>query len=101
MNTIQKFIKDNNIDISGSGSGLNSSYVILAGFSLYLYDDTDNVDKVLEDIQENGLYNLSIKQESEFIEVFDYAYVNNYCLFWVSPEAQIKYIFELKKEDKK
>jgi len=101
MNAIQKFIKDNNIDLTDSGSGFNASCAVLAGFALYLNDDTDDVHRVLDDIEENGLYNLNGEQEDEFTRVFNHAYINNYRDFWTEPDAQSKYIFELKKEDKK
>lgn len=99
MNTIQKFIKDNNIDLTDSGSGFNASCVILAGFGLYLNDDTNNPDQVLADIQENNVYGLNLAQEEEFKKVFDFAYRTNYFRFWEKEDAHTMYIFESKKED--
>ena len=57
MNKIQKFIKDNGLDFSGSGSDLNGACVILAGYALY--ENGDKNDFVRIAFEENGFTELS------------------------------------------
>lgn len=82
MNKIQKFIKSNKLDFTGSGSDLNGACVVLAGYALYLYDDDDDFDRLKEDIEANKVYSLSHEAEVELERVFDYAYQNNYFMWW-------------------
>lgn len=94
MNKIQKFIKDNGLSLEGSGSDLNSTCCIIAGYALYANGDNNDYDKVLEDIEEDGLYNLTGEVSEELERVFDFAYGSNYRAWWESKEAAKTYIFE-------
>lgn len=98
MNKIQKFIQDNNLNLEDSGSGLNSTCCAIAGYALYASNDTHDYSKLLEDIEEDGLYDLTSEVSSELERVYDYAYNNNYYSWWETLEAQNKYVFETNKE---
>lgn len=91
LNKIQKFIKDNGLDFTGSGSGLNGTCVILAGYALHLNGDTNDFQGLLDDIEENGLIELNPYAEDELERVFDYAYENDYCTYWEEDEAKTLY----------
>lgn len=94
MNKIQKFIKDNDLDFTGSGSGLNGNCVILAGFALYLNNDTDDYAQLLDDIQEGDLHTLTADATIELERVFDFAYGESYGDWWKEVEAHDEYEFE-------
>lgn len=98
MNKIQKFIQDNNLNLTDSGSGLNSTCCAIAGYALYANGDNNNYPQLLNDIQEDGLYILDYNVSNELERVYDYAYQNNYAMWWETLEAQNKYIFETNKE---
>lgn len=93
MNRIQQFIKDNNIDLTGTGSDLNGQCVIVAGFALYDSNDVANFSKLVDDIEENEIFKLSIEAETELKRVYDYAYSNNYFEFWNTEDAKNQYKF--------
>lgn len=98
MNKIQKFIQDNNLSLDGSGSGLNSTCCIIAGYALYESGDTNDYEKLLKDIVEDEVYTLTPEVEKELERVYDFAYRSNYYSWWETLEAQNKYIFETNKE---
>lgn len=86
---IQKFIVDNKLDFTGTGSSLNGNCVILAGYADYLeYEDYRGV------LEDTGMDTISSELENEFMRVFDYAYMNNYRNFWHTPKAKLQYTFE-------
>lgn len=93
MNKIQQFIKDNNIDLTGSGSSLNGECVILAGYALYLNEDKYDFDKLLEDVQEDGLLDLTSEAIDELERVYSFAYKSDYDSFWKTEKAKTQYIF--------
>ena len=93
MNKIQQFIKDNSLDFSGYGSDLNANCVVLAGYALHLNGDVNDFDKLLEDIEENGVHDLTSEASSELERVYDFAYYNNYEDYWKTPEAKHRYKF--------
>ncbi len=87
-NLIEKFIKLNGLDFSGSGSTLNGNCVILAGYACYL----DLSFLVLSDlIAESKSYSPDFWVELE--KVFDYAEKANYGAWWKTPEAIATYKF--------
>ena len=97
LETIVKFIKDNNLEFTGNGSELNGNCVILAGFICYILDASE-LDS--SDGQEliNDLYNIidlgfSIDANAELLRVFDFAYESSYEKFWKTTSAKEQYIF--------
>lgn len=91
MNKIQQFIKDNGLEFTGTGSGLNSDCVILAGFADYY--EVGSYSDLLTFIQEDDLYELSCEASDELERVFRFAYGANYGDFWHTDEAKKMYIF--------
>ena len=73
-NKIKKFVKDNNLDFTGTGSELNGNCVILAGWADHM--GISNADSILDviDISDEGV--------EEFQKVFEYALRNNYGTAW-------------------
>lgn len=88
---VAKFIKDNNIDLSGEGSELNGNCVIVAGFICYIVNENDE-DYLTgaEIIAKLGLNNTA---HIELERVYDFAYYNTYENFWYDPEAKEQYVF--------
>ncbi len=79
---IEKFIKDNNLDFSETGSGLNSACTILSGYALYIgAEEAGAIKKVLPEAS-----------HKEFDRVFEYANYNNYGDYWTSEEAKKMYV---------
>lgn len=87
INKIEKFINDNGLDFSGSGSDLNGNCVILAGYACYL--GIEDVTEVIESI--TGLLDWTATDELK--KVFDYAYNNNYGEWWNTSDAKKIYTF--------
>lgn len=90
---LNKFIEDNALDFTGSGSGLNSSCVIICG-----YADFIGVDDSLE------VYNAIIEESTiaktkkapllkEVKRVFDFTYAYNYGTWWKREIARKMYKF--------
>lgn len=86
VNKIEKFIKDNKLDFTGSGSDLNGNCVILAGYACYLgLSEEDLLASILPlDILDRGM---------ELVRVFNYAYKNNYGEYWKTSDAKKTYAF--------
>lgn len=75
------FIKNNGLTF-GDGRR-NSDFVIISGYSLYL--DIDEVDQVEEAIEEALSLPLDADVSGELYRVFEYAYDNNYGVWWTNP----------------
>ncbi|MCK9429280.1 MAG: hypothetical protein M0R17_04700 [Candidatus Omnitrophica bacterium] len=88
VNLIEKFINDNKLDFTGSGSDLNGNCVILAGYACYLGLSWDQ----LNDLMQISAYTSS-SSESELERVFKYAEENNYGEYWKTPTAKKTYVF--------
>ena len=86
VNLIEKFIRDNKLDFTGSGSGLNGNCVILAGYACYLGLSYTS----LNDLLPSG-YPTSAYLELE--KLLQYAYDHDYGAFWITPEAKLTYVF--------
>lgn len=84
---VEEFIENNGLDFSGSGSDLNGNCTILAGFICYMVKSLEEGYAIIE--------NLTISSEAteELIRVFEYAYYNDYGVFWKTPKAKEKYKF--------
>lgn len=87
IDIVKKFITDNGLDFSGSGSDLNGNCVILAGFICYVTIGSSGGRRVVFGLD------LPSEAEEELLRVFDYAYNNDYSTFWDTPEAREKYKF--------
>jgi hypothetical protein len=93
LDKVLKFIKDNEIDLSGSGSDLNSACTILAGFICHvIMSDAGgvDVDRGLTIINE---LRLSTSAQIELTRVYEYAWHNNYEEFWDTEQAKEEYVF--------
>ena len=86
-----KFIDDNDLDFSGSGSDLNGVCCALAGYICYLIDESDENKGDGEDII-NQIPMMS-DARIELYRVFDFAYDANYENFWRTQQAKDEYVF--------
>ena len=88
---VKKFIDNNDIDLSGTGSSLNGNCTVLAGFICYV------VEKNKQTYYDGNylIHNLKLTSdvETELYRVYDYAYRNNYEKFWKTSEAKTQYTF--------
>lgn len=84
---IEKFITENNLDLSTDASAFNSTCCILSGYALYIgIDDADILSSILIDKLDSNRY-------MELERVFNYAQRNNYEKFWITEEAHKQYKF--------
>ena len=95
MNKIQKFIKDNDLNLEDTGSGFNSTCAILAGYACYLYEDIDP-DRLFKEIEENKRHQLTSWQKEELEKVYCFALDNSYERYWETADGQREYIYDLK-----
>jgi hypothetical protein len=89
MNKIEKFIDENSLDFSGTGSELNSNCCIIAGYALHL-------DMNFHDLQlqmKEGWPGWVEMDKVELERVFDYAEGANYGEWWDSEIAKSEYVF--------
>lgn len=83
---ISKFIEDNKLNFTDSGSSLNSNCVILAGYALFI--GIDNVEDLFKAIPYYG------SSEMEELErVFDFAMSSSYGDYWNTEDAKKRYKF--------
>ncbi len=86
MNKIQGFVKNNNLELTGSGSELNSNCAIISGYALHLnYTD---INSLIDDITQDDKYNLDSKTEKELKKTFLYAKNRKYGDWWTTDEAK-------------
>jgi hypothetical protein len=85
MNKIEKFIKENNLDFTGSGSDLNSNCCVISGYALYLELSFNELRGQME--------GMASENWDELRRVFDYAEGANYGEFWTKEEAKSQYVF--------
>lgn len=85
---IKKFIEDNGLDFTGSGSELNGNCVILAGYALYIGLTKDKFEEEI-----NGHIPLTSDSENELLRVFNYAESKNYGAVWNTETYKKKYIY--------
>jgi hypothetical protein len=90
VNLIEKFINDNKLDFSGSGSDLNGNCVILAGYACYLELTWDELCKGIwpDDMIQPAIY-------EELQRVFDYAQNHNYGEQWKDPNQHKVYVYPI------
>ena len=86
-----KFIDNNKLDFSGSGSDLNGTCVILAGYICYLVDEDDLDRGNGEDII--NVLSIPTDAKKELLRVFEFAYYGNYDKFWKTQQAKDEYVF--------
>ncbi len=84
---LEQFIKDNNIDLTQTGSNLNGQCVVLSGFALYLGMDFNDVDNVVKEMFPEASY------FDELERVFNYADSHNYSSYWKTDQAKQMYKF--------
>lgn len=95
---IKLFLEDNDLSFSDSGSGLNSSCCILAGYVCYLNSlgttkTKISVSSVITIILSQKEGEVSEGFQDEFKRVYSYAVDNNYGEWWKSPLAKSSYKF--------
>ena len=88
MVEIEKFIKENGLSFIGTGSHLNGSCVVLAGYALHL--KLNSFGFLLDALT---VTKLSPTAEAELERVYDFAYVNSYEKFWKTKAAKLQYKF--------
>jgi len=86
VNKIEKFIKDNKLDFSGSGSDLNGNCVILAGYACYLGLNHSEFIDLLPSTLLSAAY-------LELERLLEYAYNHDYGKWWNTPDAKKTYMF--------
>ena len=87
---IEKFIQDNNLDFSGTGSDLNGNCVILAGYACYLGLDIEDMENIVDKL--DILHDTTPDSPwDEFTRVFEYAYENDYGEAWNTDEYKKMY----------
>jgi len=83
---IEKFIKDNKLDLTGSGSELNSVCTILSGYALHLGIDMVDLLNIIDGIE--PAFNFA-----ELERVFKFAKEANYGDWWSKPKNRKMYKF--------
>lgn len=84
------FIIENSLNFNGSGSGLNSMCVVLAGYSIFKgHTNTAQLKEAVHEVFPKSVGNF----EKELERVFEYAYDNNYGEFWKTEDAKLLYTF--------
>jgi len=83
---IEKFIKDNSLDLSVTGSAFNSVCTILCGYGLYLKLNLIELGDIISDIEPTYDY-------VEFDRVYHFAERNHYEKFWMTAKAKKMYKF--------
>ena len=91
LEIVKKFIEDNKLDLSGSGSELNGNCVILAGFICYVIESDGLGWKEGNELISE--LDLNYDAEVELTRVFDFAWTNSYEKFWKTPAAKEQYVF--------
>ena len=86
MNGIEKFIEDNELDFTGSDSGLNSNCTIISGYSLFF--GILNYDELIR-----YMPTIPFNAEEELKRVFKFAKDNNYGNWWTDEKAHEMYKF--------
>ena len=88
LNKIQKFIEENGLDFSGSGSDLNSNCVTLSGYALHRGLSFEDLKILMTPEQRSNLDAIT-----ELERVFNFAESHNYGEWWKSDEAKAEYKF--------
>ena len=90
---VKKFIEDNKLDFSSSGSELNGNCTTLAGFICYVLDEDPDFNSNADGHDIIDELDFSVDANEELRRVFDYAYNSCYEKFWKTPAAKKEYIF--------
>jgi hypothetical protein len=90
LTKLKKFIKDNSLSFTGTGSDLNGNCTIIAGYADFL-GETDDIN-IIKAIKED-FPGISITILNEISRVFDFAYTYNYGNFWKTEAAKKQYKF--------
>ena len=93
VKTVEKFIEDNNLDFSGSGSELNGNCVTLAGFICYVLDSDPKLNTIANGIDIIEELDINADAAVELERVFNFAWINSYEKFWKTPAAKAQYTF--------
>jgi hypothetical protein len=90
---IEKFIENNSLDFSGTGSDLNGNCVILAGYACYIgVNNTREFEDILDIFDLRGDI-IDSDAWDKLKDVFNYAHDNNYGEWWTKESAKTMYKF--------
>ena len=90
---VKKFIEDNKLDFSSSGSELNGNCTTLAGFICYVLDEDPDFNSNAGGHNIIDELDFSVDAKEELRRVFDFAWTNSYEKFWKIPTAKEQYVF--------
>lgn len=93
VKTVEKFIEDNKLDFSGSGSELNGNCVTLAGFICYVLDSDPKLNTTTTGIDIIDELDIDADANLELNRVFAFAWSNSYERFWKTSAAEAQYTF--------
>ena len=94
LTRVKKFIKDNDLDFTDSGSGLNGNCLVLAGFICHVMADREDW-KSSREVGRDIIDTLKLSDEAdtELQRVFEFAWENSYEDYWETDEAELEYTF--------
>ena len=92
MDRLKKFIVDNGLTFTGTGSGLNGNCTIISGYTDFLGGFT--AEDIIKAVQAaTGGSEVSAPAALEIKRVYDFAFTYNYGNWWKLPEAKRLYKF--------
>lgn len=93
MEIIEKFIKENKLTFTGTGSALNSDCTILSGFADFKGVTNGLVLCEYVEKARPGTMKGRVDAKKELLRVFEFAYKYNYGNYWKGVEAEKMYKF--------
>ena len=83
---IENFIKNNNIDLAGTGSDFNGQACVLCGYALYIgIDDYSELYSILYDLK------TWVSSSNTLETLFIYSKKKNYAKWWEKEINRLKY----------
>jgi len=92
MDVLEKFIRDNDLLFSSTGSELNSDCTIISGFALYQNKDKDDILAAIKAANGGTAPNYTVKEELN--RVFKFAKTYHYGAWWHSNEEEARLMYE-------
>jgi riboflavin synthase len=89
--TIEKFIRENELNFNSSGSGLNGAYTVVCGYADHVGASKKSVKEAV--IACTGVTALGPESKKELDKVYNFASTYNYGKWWTSLEASRTYKF--------
>lgn len=91
MDTLVKFIKDNDLSFRSAGSELNSECTIISGFALYQNKEKDDI---IAAIREANEIEPSTRIKNELERVFKFAKTYHYGAWWHTHNKEAKKLYK-------